>query len=189
MRTLVLDQGYQPHRIVSWQKGIALFFRGKVDVLEEYEDEVRTVSSAYRLPAVVRLRVPVPFRVQRIRFSRLNVLRRDGFACQYCGQEGGSKDLTIDHVVPKARGGLTAWANVVTACRPCNQRKGDRVLARSGLTWPSDRRRPRGCRRARGARSCRALRPSGAAGVWSPHRSGSVTAPRAARIRACPGNS
>ena len=51
MRTLVLDQGYQPHRIVSWQKGIALFFRGKVDVLEEYEDEVHTVSSAYRLPA------------------------------------------------------------------------------------------------------------------------------------------
>ncbi len=134
MRTLVLDQGYQPHRIVSWQKGIALLFRGKVDVLEEYEAEIRSVDSAFRLPAVVRLRVPVPFRVQRIRFSRVNVLRRDGFACQYCGLEGGSKDLTIDHVVPKARGGLTAWANVVTACRACNQRKGDRLLARSGLT-------------------------------------------------------
>ncbi|MCA9578129.1 MAG: HNH endonuclease [Polyangiales bacterium] len=133
MRTLVLDQGYQPHRIVSWQKGIALLFRGKVDVLEEYDDEVRTVSSVFRLPAVVRLRVPVPFRVQRIRFSRLNVLRRDGFACQYCGHEGTAKELTIDHVVPKARGGRTEWQNVVTACRPCNQRKGDRALARSGL--------------------------------------------------------
>lgn len=134
MRTLVLDQGYQPHRIVSWQKGIALLFRGKVDVLEEYEDEVRTVSSAFRLPCVVRLRVPVPFRVQRIRFSRLNVLRRDGFVCQYCGQGGSTRDLTLDHVVPKARGGQTAWGNVVAACKPCNQRKGDRPLSRSGLT-------------------------------------------------------
>jgi 5-methylcytosine-specific restriction endonuclease McrA len=134
MRTLVLDQGYQPHRIVSWQKGMALWFRGKVDVLEEYDDEVRTVSTAFRLPAVVRLRVPVPYRVQRIRFSRVNVLRRDGFTCQYCGHRGGSKDLTLDHVVPKARGGQTAWSNVVTACRPCNQRKGDRVLSRSGLS-------------------------------------------------------
>ena len=117
MRTLVLDQGYQPHRIVSWQKGIALLFRGKVDVLEEHEDEVRSVSRAFRLPSVVRLRVAIPYRVPRIRFSRLNVLRRDRFACQYCGLRGSAKELTLDHVVPKSRGGLTSWTNVVAACQ------------------------------------------------------------------------
>lgn len=142
MRTLVLDQGYQPHRIVSWQKGISLFFGGKVDVVEEYDDIIRSVSLAVRMPAVVRLRSRIPYRKPYLKFSRINVLRRDGYACQYCGTEGRAKELTLDHVVPKAQGGQTTWENIVAACRPCNEKKGARTPAEAGKPLKTQPRRP-----------------------------------------------
>ena len=127
MHVLVLDQGYQPHRVISWQRAVCMVFGGKVEVVEEYDEEIRSVSITIRMPAVVRLFRRVRQRGRAVRFSRFNVLLRDRFTCQYCGDRVPAKELTLDHVVPRARGGPTRWTNVVAACRPCNHHKSDRT--------------------------------------------------------------
>jgi 5-methylcytosine-specific restriction endonuclease McrA len=136
MQVLVLDQGYAPHRVVHWQRAICMLFGGKVEVLEEYDEVVRSPSIAIRMPAVVRLLSGARRRPRVVRFSRFNVLLRDNFTCQYCGIRPHARELTMDHVMPRAKGGATRWANVVAACRPCNHRKGSRTLdeARMVLT-------------------------------------------------------
>ena len=102
-------------------------FGGKVEVLEEYDETIRSVSLSIQMPAVVRLVQAVRRRRPVVRFSRVNVMTRDGFECQYCGVRLPMKQLTYDHVRPRSRGGRTNWENVVTACRPCNHAKGDRT--------------------------------------------------------------
>lgn len=139
MRTLVLDQTYQPHRIVSWQKAVTLLFGGKVELVEAYDETVRSVSLTMQVPAVVRLVRAVRRRKREIRFSRYNVMVRDRFTCQYCGDVLRAKELTMDHVVPRSRGGATSWENVLSACRPCNGKKADRTPREAGmkpLSWP-----------------------------------------------------
>jgi 5-methylcytosine-specific restriction endonuclease McrA len=132
MRTLVLDQGYQPHRVVSWQKAVTLLFGGKVEVVEEYDEPIRSVSLTIQMPAVVRLLHR--FRGHRgIKFSRVNVMARDHFMCQYCSVRPGVKGLTFDHVKPRSQGGATSWTNIVTACRPCNGKKGNRTPEQAGM--------------------------------------------------------
>ena len=117
MQVLVLDQGYAPHRVVHWQRAICMLFGGKVEVLEEYDEIVRSPSVAIHVPAVVRLLNAARRRPRVVRFSRFNVLLRDSFTCQYCGQRPHARELTMDHVVPRAQGGSTRWTNVVAACR------------------------------------------------------------------------
>lgn len=126
MRTLVLDQGYQPHRVVSWQRAVTMLFDGKVEVVEEYDDEIRSVSITIKMPAVVRLRRSIRGR-WGVKFSRLNVAIRDGFRCQYCETRLPLRRLTYDHVLPRSNGGKTCWENIVMACHPCNARKGSRT--------------------------------------------------------------
>lgn len=84
MRTLVLDQGYQPHRIVSWQRAVEMIFTDKVEVVEEYDEDIRSVSITIKMPAVVRLLHKVRGRKKAVKFSRINVMTRDSFSCQYC---------------------------------------------------------------------------------------------------------
>lgn len=133
VKTLILDQGYQPHRVVTWQKAVTMLFGGKVEVVEEYDEPIRSVSLTIQMPAVVRLQHR--FRGHRgVRFSRVNVMTRDGFRCQYCGKPGNSKQLTLDHVVPRSRGGRLQWSNIVAACRECNARKGNRTPEQAGMT-------------------------------------------------------
>ena len=133
MRTLVLDQGYVPHQIVSWQKAVTLLYVGKADVVESYADVIRSVTLEMHMPAVVRLRQGSRRPKHRIKFSRLNVFLRDGFKCQYCGEKFSMRDLTYDHVVPRAQGGKTVWQNIVTACRECNELKADRTPQQANM--------------------------------------------------------
>lgn len=142
MDTLILDQSYLPHRIVGWQKAITMSFTGKVEVVEIYDAVVRSPSRAYELPAVVRLTRPIRRGAPKVRFSRKNVLSRDGHRCQYCGEVFEASALTLDHVVPRSKGGATSWTNIVTACRPCNHRKGDRTPSRAGMTLRTEPVRP-----------------------------------------------
>ena len=142
MRTLVLDQGYQPHRIVNWQRAVCLLYVGKADVLEEYDEIIRSVSLAMKMPAVVRLRRGGCFFNHGVKFSRLNVFRRDDFRCQYCGAQLTAKQLTYDHVVPRSQGGRTSWKNIVTACRPCNAAKADRTPKQAGMPLRTKPRQP-----------------------------------------------
>ena len=133
MRTLVLDQGYQPHRIISWQRAVCMIFDGKVEVVEEYDEDVRSVTITIKMPAVVRLLRTVVGRKRAIKFSSINVAMRDDFKCQYCGARHRLCGLTYDHVVPKSQGGKTNWENIVMACYACNEKKGNCTPKQAGL--------------------------------------------------------
>lgn len=142
MRTLVLDKGYLPQRIVSWQDAISMLWIGKAEVLEEYDLVVRSPSVAMRMPSVVRLRRGTHKAPRRIKFSRVNVFLRDGFRCQYCSEEAPMQELTYDHVLPRSRGGRTVWENIVTSCRDCNTRKANRTPREAGMPLSREPFRP-----------------------------------------------
>ena len=134
MRTLLLTPWMAPHKIISWERAIVLLVLDKIDVLEEYDEEIRSPSRTLRTPSVVRLRKTGATRKHAVRFSRVNVYTRDGFRCQYCGERKEMRDLNYDHVVPRVRGGHTVWENIVTSCYACNDRKGSRTPEEAGMT-------------------------------------------------------
>ena len=134
MRTLLLTPWMAPHKIISWERAVVLLVLDKVDVLEEYDVEIRSLSWALRTPAVVRLKKTIGGKKHAVRFSRINVYTRDGFRCQYCGEKKEMRDLNYDHVVPRVRGGKTVWENIVTSCYACNDRKGSRTPEEAGMT-------------------------------------------------------
>lgn len=152
-RTLVLDQGYQPHRIVEWQRAVALLFQGKVELVESYDEPLMTPDQAekadklgwtfaIKMPAVVRLLSRVR-RKKAVRFSRINVLTRDDWTCQYCGRRLATRKLNYDHVNPRSRGGKTVWENIVTCCYPCNSEKGNRTPQEAGMRLRKQPYKPR----------------------------------------------
>ncbi len=118
---------YFPLSVWSWQDAVKAVCLDRVNILSEYERMVRSPSFEMRLPSVIALKDFVPM-VQRPAFTRFNVFLRDRFSCQYCGTKPYLADLTFDHVVPRSRGGRTSWTNVVTACSPCNLKKGSKLL-------------------------------------------------------------
>ncbi len=132
---LVLNASFEPLHIVTWQRALQLLFQGKVEVVEESDKEVRTVRLTIKVPAVLRLLnyVPLTRKKEIVRFSRLNIFLRDHSTCQYCGKIFGRNQLTLDHVIPIVQGGKKSWENIVTACKPCNQRKGGRTPSQAGL--------------------------------------------------------
>jgi len=130
---LLLNITYEPLRIINWKKAITLMLLGKVEVLEEYGREIRSVSFTIKLPSVVRLLRLVKRPKSPVKFSRQNIYARDKYRCQYCGQKFSSEELTYDHVVPRSRGGKTEWENIVTCCVDCNRRKGGRTPSEAGM--------------------------------------------------------
>jgi 5-methylcytosine-specific restriction endonuclease McrA len=132
-RTLVLSQGFEPVKIVSWQRAITLLFLGKVEVLEEYDRNIKTISLVIRIPAVVRLLSAFRRHKKPVKFSRINIYGRDKYTCQYCGVKKAIGDLTYDHVVPRAQGGKTTWTNIATCCEDCNRHKANRTPAQAGM--------------------------------------------------------
>jgi 5-methylcytosine-specific restriction endonuclease McrA len=132
-RTLLLTAWMAPHKIISWQRAVTLVYLGKVEVVEEYDDVVRSSTLAMKTPAVVRLTKGRVSTKHVVRFSRVNVFTRDGFRCQYCGERKPMDGLNYDHVIPRVRGGQTAWENIVTSCYGCNDRKGSRTPEEAGM--------------------------------------------------------
>jgi 5-methylcytosine-specific restriction endonuclease McrA len=134
---LVLNADYRPLSYFplstwGWQETIKAIFLDRVMVLSHYDRVVRSPSAEYRLPSVVALRQYIPL-TRRPPFTRFNVFLRDRFTCQYCGEPNTASELTFDHVVPRSRGGRTAWENVVTACTRCNLAKGSRLPRECGM--------------------------------------------------------
>ena len=123
---------YFPLSLWCWQDAVKAVFLSRVNVVSEYDNSVRSPSIEIRLPSVIALKEYVPIK-RRPAFTRFNVFLRDRFACQYCGNGFAAERLTFDHVIPRARGGKTSWSNVVTACEPCNLRKGHRLSNESGI--------------------------------------------------------
>ncbi len=128
--TLVISPRNQPIRAIRWEDAIKLRYEGLVDVLVEYDEEVKSPSVTWRMPAVVRLRKLDKKDIRKIRYKRDYVLERDGYGtpdglrCQYCRAPLKKKEATIDHVNPRARGGHSDYTNVVVACEGCNKAKG-----------------------------------------------------------------
>jgi 5-methylcytosine-specific restriction endonuclease McrA len=117
---------YFPLSLWSWQDAVKAVFLGRVNIVSEYDRTVRSPTFEMRLPSVISLKEYVPG-TRRPAFTRFNVFLRDRFVCQYCGDDFPTQDLTFDHVIPRSRGGRTAWTNVVTACGSCNLLKGNHL--------------------------------------------------------------
>ena len=122
---LVLNQNYQPLNICNVRRALVLVGRGKAELIENGRGYIRSVSDLFPAPSVIRLVYMVKRPVMRRRLSRQAVFYRDGFMCQYCGKQ--TRQLTLDHIVPRWRKGPHTWDNVVSACIPCNHRKAGRT--------------------------------------------------------------
>lgn len=133
-RTLVLSPEWEPINQIGWKRVVRLLLKGRIEILEEYDDEViRSETWEIKLPSVVRLLNWVKGRRKGVRFSRENVFTRDKGRCQYCSKKLGRPEATYDHVVPRSQGGKTRWENIVIACVSCNQRKGGRTPEQAGM--------------------------------------------------------
>jgi 5-methylcytosine-specific restriction endonuclease McrA len=117
-QTLLLNQGFEPIKVISWQRAITLLFLGKVEVLEEYDHDIRSVSLIIKIPAVVRLLRAFRRHARPVKFSRVNIYARDNYKCQYCGKKAPISELTYDHV---------------TCCYLCNRKKGGRTPHEAGM--------------------------------------------------------
>ena len=141
---LLLNSTFEPHDVIDPYRALRLVFRGKAEVLQYDQGELRSIHSSVRIPAVIRIYRYIRFKRNPIRFSRANVLRRDNHKCQYCGMfmNANSKKLTWDHIVPRARGGDSSWENCVACCIKCNSKKGDKTLAEMGWNLLKEPRTP-----------------------------------------------
>ena len=141
-RTLLLSQGYEPIKIISWQRAMVLLTLDKVEVIEEYDTEIRAMSLVINVPAVVRLRKAFRRHAKPVKFSRVNIYARDGYRCQYCGAKCSIDELTYDHVTPRSRGGRTTWDNIVSCCYACNADKANRTPTEARMKLLSTPARP-----------------------------------------------
>ena len=137
---LVLNASYEPLNITTWRRAVVMVLKGKAEGLEHDPD--RRIREDTLLPTVIRLRhfVRVPYK--QLPLTRRNLFHRDGHRCQYCG--ASAQQLSVDHVVPRSRGGLDTWENVTTACLPCNVRKGNRTPREAAMPLLRPPHRPLG---------------------------------------------
>jgi len=120
---------YFPLSLWRWQEAVKATYLGRVTIVAEYDETVRSPSIEIHIPSVVVLKDYVK-PIKSTAFTRFNLFLRDEFTCQYCGARG---DMTFDHILPRVRGGRTTWENVVASCSPCNLRKGARSLKQVGM--------------------------------------------------------
>lgn len=130
-QVLVLNGDYQPLNITNMKRAIGLVILGKAEVLEAGQHDIGSVSNRFKTPSVIRLGYFIKKPRAAVRLSRRAIFARDGWRCQYCGAE--DRQLTVDHVIPRTRGGLNTWENLVTACKRCNNRKGGRTADQAGM--------------------------------------------------------
>ncbi|MDJ0508395.1 MAG: HNH endonuclease [Crocosphaera sp.] len=136
-KVLVLNASYEPLNITSWRRAVVLLIKGKAEQLENSE---RLIYADFPLPSVIRLRHYVRVPYKEIPLTRRNILERDRHTCQYCSYKG--EQLTLDHVLPRSRGGGDTWENLVTACVRCNVKKGNRTPREAQMSLRHSPRRP-----------------------------------------------
>ncbi|MGI8558797.1 MAG: HNH endonuclease [Solirubrobacteraceae bacterium] len=131
-RVLVLNATYEPINVCTVRRAVVLLLKERAEVLEHASWELRSESTAIHRPVVIRLTsyVHVPRDAHRRKITRRAVFARDDWTCQYCGARS---KLTVDHVIPRSKGGGSAWENIVASCAPCNRRKGDRLPVQAGM--------------------------------------------------------
>lgn len=134
-KVLVLNISYQPIAIINWQRAIVLVWQNRADVVVTTDNICRSPSVALQVPSIIRLKRyvrPSPkFFLKNP--SRENILARDNWTCQYCGTKLNRNTATIDHIVPRSKGGPNTWSNMVACCVSCNNKKGNRTPEESGM--------------------------------------------------------
>ncbi len=149
---LLLNASYEPLRLITVQRAVGLMLAGKVQAVEGIAARLRTPRTIFEVPAVLSLRYYVNVPRRGAAWSRRAVLRRDGWTCVYCGVQPGDRrrgrvlaraDFTVDHIVPRCRGGRNTWSNTACACYTCNQRKADRTPHEAGMPLRFEPRLPR----------------------------------------------
>lgn len=123
-QVLVLNASYEPLSLVSVRRAVVLLLREKAELIDGTSEIIRSATRSMSVPLVIRLKRYVKLPHRRVPPTRSAVMLRDGHICQYCGATPGRPHLTLDHVVPRSRGGAQDWPNLVTACKGCNQKKG-----------------------------------------------------------------
>jgi len=134
IKVLKLDSSFKPVEVISWQEAIVLTWLNKAWAVEYTDKWANSAKKAFRIPSVIALFRYVDEKFFSLPCSRKNILLRDEYSCQYCSRHFKEKDLTIDHVLPRSKGGQSNWENVVAACRSCNQRKRDYLLENSPVS-------------------------------------------------------
>jgi len=122
---LVLNQSYEPLTVCLARRAVVLVFQGKAEMLEDGRGYIHSIGDTYALPSVIRLARLIKRPRRKRKMTRFEIFNRDKHTCQYCGQQ--SRSLTLDHVIPRYRGGQHTWENVVSACVACNRRKAGRT--------------------------------------------------------------
>ena len=138
---LVLNHNFEPLNVCNTRRALGLLFCGKAEIVLNGRGVIRTSSAEYPRPSVIKMQYLVRRPQCRPRLSRREVFRRDDYICQYCGQR--DSNLTLDHVIPRHRGGTHTWTNLVTACCSCNRRKGGRTPQEARMTLLHSPREPR----------------------------------------------
>ena len=128
---LLLNADYEPLNVCDLRRAFRLLFGAKAEVIEYDHTEIRTPTAVLRAPSVIKLQYRIKRPRPRVRLSRREVFARDGHLCQYCGEP--TSKLTLDHVLPRHRGGSHSWNNLVAACNSCNHRKGGRLPEEAGM--------------------------------------------------------
>lgn len=130
---LVLNATYEPINVCTVRRAVVLLLKQKAELVERSTWDLHAESLTLARPVVIRLTayVKVPRDTHKRKITRRAVFARDGWTCQYCGSR---TNLTVDHVIPRSKGGGSSWENIVAACAPCNRRKGDRLPIQAGMT-------------------------------------------------------
>ncbi len=128
---LVLNQNYIPLNICRARRAVVLLYQGKAEMLENGSGFIRSASDVFPLPSVIRLAYMIKRPRPKRKLTRFEIFNRDQYTCQYCGKE--TNKLTLDHIIPRYRGGQHTWENVVSACVSCNRRKAGRTPSEAGM--------------------------------------------------------
>ncbi len=140
---LLLNASYEPLSVIPQRRAVSLMIRDRVDRASEESFVIKGIANEFYVPVVLRLRRYINVPRRGMRWTRQNVLRRDEYCCAYCGIQAGvrhhgkviaAKDFTVDHIIPRSRGGKSTWGNTVCACPQCNQRKGNHTPHEIGMS-------------------------------------------------------
>ena len=128
---LVLNQDYEPLNVCALRRAMGMILGGRAEILENGRGVIRSADRSWPVPSVIRLEYLVRRPLPRVRLCRKEIFRRDDYTCQYCGKQ--THNLTMDHVIPRHRGGEHGWDNLVSACPACNRRKGGKTLEQARM--------------------------------------------------------
>jgi 5-methylcytosine-specific restriction endonuclease McrA len=143
IKTLKLDSSFRPVEIINSVEALVMCILGKARAIESHTKKIRTITDSFLLPSVIVLNRYIKFRFSYVACNRTNLFFRDQSECQYCGKEQDGKLMTIDHILPKSRGGKNTWENLVVACKKCNQRKGNKTPLEAGMKLRRIPKRPK----------------------------------------------